>query len=90
VAIGMVLNELVTNAAKYAFPGERTGVVRVSFAKADGNWRLTVADDGVGLKSDKPGKGLGTRLIEAFARQAGGSISAGAGPGTTVILDLPA
>lgn len=90
VAVGMVVNELVTNAAKYAFPGGRTGVVRVRFEKAESGWRLTVSDDGVGMKADASRTGLGKRLIEAFARQAGGSISTGAGPGTTVILDLPA
>lgn len=90
VAVGMVVNELVTNAAKYAFPGGRTGVVRVRFEKAETGWRLTVSDDGVGTKPNAPKTGLGKRLIEAFARQAGGSISAGAGEGTTVILDLPA
>lgn len=89
VAIGMVLNELVTNAAKYAFPNGRSGAVKVTFARAGEGWRLTVADDGVGTREAKPGKGLGKRLVEAFARQAGGSISSGTGPGTTVILDLP-
>jgi two-component sensor histidine kinase len=90
VAVGMVVNELVTNAAKYAFPEGSAGVVKVSFAKAPGGWRLVVSDDGVGMVGVKAGKGLGKRIIEAFAQQAGGAISAGEGPGTTVILDLPA
>jgi two-component sensor histidine kinase len=90
VAVGMIVNELVTNAAKYAFPGERGGVVRVQFAKSSQGWRLTVSDDGIGMNDDKAGKGLGKRLIEAFAKQAGGTVSAGPGPGATIILDLPA
>lgn len=90
VALGMVVNELVTNAAKYAFPVGGAGLVKVDFSKVSEGWRLVVSDNGVGMRADTVGSGLGKRIIEAFAKQAGGSISTGAGPGVTVVLDLPA
>src|SRR3569623_2929621 len=94
VSIGLVLNELVTNAAKHAFEGRERGSIHVSWKRHDGGWRLTVADDGVGMP---PGKkpvrrdgGLGQRLIEAFAKQAGGTLSTKSDAGgTQVTMDLP-
>jgi two-component sensor histidine kinase len=90
VAIGLVVNELVTNAAKHAFAEGRTGSILVVFEPAGQGWRLTVSDDGKGLPSDyQTGRhGLGRGLVEAFARQAGGVLSIGGGPGATFVLDL--
>ena len=95
VSIGLVVNELVTNAAKHAFPGRDLGTIAVTFRnRRDGGWTLTVADDGVGMVGTKaPGAdhGLGSRLIEAFARQAAGTIAIDSGPaGTQVVMELAA
>ena len=95
VSIGLVINELVTNAAKHAFTGRDTGTIRVSWKrKAEGGWRLTVTDDGVGMPTSPQPKrtdgGLGQRLIEAFAKQAGGTLtSVSDSGGTHVTMDLP-
>ena len=95
VSIGLVINELVTNAAKHAFPRRDLGTIAVTFrAKQDG-WVVTVADDGVGMPeaiaAPGPDNGLGSRLIEAFARQAGGTITTESGAsGTRVMLELAA
>ena len=78
VAIGLYLNEAVSNAAKYAFPANRPGTLAVFFNNKDGKWRLTIEDDGVGedAVSHSPG-GLGSKLLHAFAAQAGASHHAG-------------
>jgi two-component sensor histidine kinase len=95
VSIGLVVNELVTNAAKHAFAGRETGTIRVSWKHLpEGGWRLTVADDGVGLPPGSRAKrkdgGLGQRLIEAFAKQAGGTLTTESDAnGTRVTMDLP-
>ena len=95
VSIGLVVNELVTNAAKHAFPRRDLGTIAVTFrAKQDG-WVVTVADDGVGMPeaiaAPGPDNGLGSRLIEAFARQAGGTITTESdATGTRVTLELTA
>lgn len=92
VSIGLVLNELVTNAAKHAFAGRDAGAIEVRFRATATGWQLNVRDDGCGLPKDmKGGPGLGQRLIDAFARQAGGTLFTESGPdGTTVTLTLGA
>ena len=90
VAIGLAVNELVTNAAKHAFTETTGGRIEVSFQPAGAGWRLMVRDDGKGLPPDFHDKrnGLGRGLVEAFARQAGGAISIVEGPGAIFVLDL--
>jgi two-component sensor histidine kinase len=73
VSLGVIVNELVSNACKYAYADGQAGEVRVRFqrateAKAD-RYRLEVEDDGCGLTDDAPrGTGLGSRLIAAMAQ----------------------
>jgi len=92
VSLGLILNELVTNAAKHAFEGRETGAIRVTFRAREGGWTLSVTDDGRGVPAGKSRKnGLGQRLVEAFANQAGGTIATESGPrGTTVKVELAA
>lgn len=74
LSIGLIANELVTNAFKYAFEGERPGHVHIEL-KEDGNdLLLGVEDNGVGRPSDVS-PGLGTRLVSVFAAQLGGRAS---------------
>lgn len=49
VAIGLVVNELATNAAKHAFAGRDAGTIRIHFAQLADGCRLTVSDDGIGM-----------------------------------------
>jgi two-component sensor histidine kinase len=67
--IGIVVNELVVNACKHAFP-DRSGCIRVT-ARRDGSRALiAVADDGRGMPgSARARRGLGTRLVEAFVKR---------------------
>jgi len=58
--MSLTANELVTNALKYAFPGERPGLVQVQFGKQGDGLCLSVADDGVGCMQESVG--LGTNL----------------------------
>jgi two-component sensor histidine kinase len=79
VSVGMLVTELVTNACKYAYPGE-AGEVRVTLrAQGGGRAILTVEDDGVGIAAkDAPkGTGLGTRIVQAMATNLGTSINYG-------------
>src|SRR5271155_4070677 len=90
IPIGLIVNELVTNAVKYAFPGEATGTVMVTLKRSPGELRLTVADDGIGLDPRRADSGLGGRLVNGFAQQLGGRVEWRSGnQGTTVHLILP-
>ena len=48
-AIALIINELVTNALKHAFPDDMTGTIRVEFRREEADYVLVVADDGVGI-----------------------------------------
>jgi two-component sensor histidine kinase len=90
IPIGLVVNELVTNAVKYAFPGEAKGTVRVTLKRAPGELRVTVADDGQGRDPRRADSGLGSRLVDGFAQQLGGQVERKSdSQGTTVHLILP-
>jgi two-component sensor histidine kinase len=67
--------EALTNAFKHAYPvGARGGVIRVSLAPIEnGKLRLAIEDDGLGVQGESDGNGIGTRLIQAFAQQIGGT-----------------
>ncbi len=93
VTIGLIVNELATNAVKHAFP-EGRGRIVLGFARRDGAAVLTVADDGIGLAAttgSNPASGKGSRFVEAFVRQVGGTLACATGKaGTTYTVRLPA
>jgi len=89
IAVGLVTNELVTNAIKHAFPDDRQGSIDVRFQRMETGWSLSISDDGIGLSPLQPKAGLGTSLVEEFARQAGGVLSLEGANGTIARLELP-
>jgi chemotaxis protein methyltransferase CheR len=90
IPIGLIVNELVTNAVKYGFPGEEKGTIMVTLKRLPGELRLTVADDGQGLDPRRADSGVGGRLVDAFAEKLGGQVERKSGrQGTTVQLILP-
>lgn len=72
LSVGLIVNELVTNAFKYAFDDTRSGRIVVELRRTDDQLRLTVTDNGKGGAKDEVA-GLGTRLVSVFAGQLGGS-----------------
>ncbi|MEH3146351.1 MAG: GAF domain-containing protein [Methylobacterium frigidaeris] len=95
IPLGLYVNELVTNAIKYAYPGG-SGAVRVEAERhQDGTLRLVVADDGVGMPAGFDvatfaSKSLGMRVVTRLARQLGGRLAVPATDrGAVFVLDLP-
>jgi two-component sensor histidine kinase len=91
ISIGLIVTELVINALKHAFPSDRSdGTVIVAYDLAEPNWRLMVADNGIGRpegRMDKTNPGLGTTIIEALAKQLGARVEVLMDPhGTTVSI----
>jgi two-component sensor histidine kinase len=72
LAAGVIVNELVTNAFKYAFTDKGVGHVRVNLTREPDGLVLSVADDGTGFTGERK-EGLGTRLVTLFADQLGGA-----------------
>lgn len=90
VPVGLILNELLTNALKYAFPGERGGTVTVSFARGGDLFELRVSDNGVGPDGEAK-TGVGGRVVRALAAQLGGSLdNVDRVPGLEVVVRFPA
>jgi two-component sensor histidine kinase len=93
IPIALIVNELVSNAFKHAYPDGRRGRLRVCAAIEDGAARVEVEDDGIGLGASAPRRGIGTDLVVALAAQIKGeaSFSTGrSGSGTLVAIGFPA
>jgi two-component sensor histidine kinase len=90
--LGLILNEVVANAFKHAFPEGRDGTIKVQLAATDdGRGRLLVEDDGVGFDPATPAKGIGQRLIKALTEQINGTseMTAGVNTGSRFELIFP-
>jgi two-component sensor histidine kinase len=85
VPIGFIINELVTNALKYAFPPPASGSIEVRLAPEDDLWVLEISDDGVGLSAAgglaETAGGLGAKLVRTFVAQIDGELSTVSGLG---------
>jgi PAS domain S-box-containing protein len=94
VQLALVVNELVTNAAKYSHPDGSPGTIRIRFRIDEaGNQELTVTDDGVGFPPGfTPTRSgtLGMKLLVALADGLDGRIEVGnGGPGARITMTLP-
>jgi two-component sensor histidine kinase len=89
VSLGLIVTELVINALKHAFPGDRHGKIKVGYQSRGADWTLTVSDDGVGMAGGAAvaTPGLGTSIVEALAHQLQAKIVVSdAHPGTNVSI----
>jgi two-component sensor histidine kinase len=75
VAIGIIVNELVMNAVKYAYP-DGAGPIHVELRAQGDDLELVIADEGVGLnaKSDPRSTGMGQRIVSAMAAKLDASV----------------
>lgn len=92
IPIGLILNELISNALKHAFPDGRSGHIRIEARSHDGRVDLAVTDDGVGVPEDldtRKSKSLGLQIVEILARQFGGSWELKREAGTVFRLSFP-
>ena len=88
--LALLLNELVRNALRHAFP-ERSGTIAIGLRRNAGAAILTVSDDGVGLAPPETRRaGFGTTLMQLLAQQLGGELLVeDAGPGVRATLRIP-
>jgi two-component sensor histidine kinase len=89
ISLGLIVTELVINALKHAFPGQRHGKIVVGYQSHGPNWTLSVSDDGVGMPLEPANAkaGLGTSIVEALAKQLRGHVQlANLKPGTKVSI----
>jgi two-component sensor histidine kinase len=89
--LSLIINELVTNAFKYAFRDKRAGQVTVTFLRARGYYRLVVEDNGIGMSKDIQSSGLGLHLLNGLSEAIKGTIEfSSTSAGTIVALKFGA
>ncbi|MCX2837683.1 tetratricopeptide repeat protein [Salinimicrobium sp. MT39] len=91
VPIGLIVNELLTNALKYAFPQDQRGVINISLEKdSNYNLKLEVRDNGIGKTAGvaPKGTGFGSQLIQLLTRQLNGKMQEYSDLGTRVAFDF--
>ena len=92
IPCALIINELVTNAIKYAFPQDQQGEIIVELKSADkGKVTLTIADNGVGLPADfnmNNSETLGMQIINALVKKLHGSLKIDTGKGTTFTMEF--
>ena len=93
IPCGLIVNELVTNAFKHAFPGERSGTIVVELSADNGQpVELIVSDDGIGLPAGLDvnlAESLGLRVVSGLARQIGGTLTVENQSGTAFRIQFP-
>ena len=89
IPCGLILNELISNALKHAFPNDRPGIIRIDLELREEQVRITVADDGVGVAEDfhhDTHGNLGLELVHTLVDQLDGAIERSGDRGVTYLL----
>lgn len=89
ISLGLIANELIANAIKYAFPQERSGAISLRLRRAEEGCIFEVADDGIGLHQGQPSAGTGTRLIRSLVAQLDGAVAWDGEAGMRVSITIP-
>jgi two-component system, sensor histidine kinase PdtaS len=89
VPLGLIVNELLTNTLKYAFPEGQQGKVEITLQKnGDGVLQLQVSDNGVGKSGQIKGTGFGGQLISLLTQQLNGTMQEEVKNGTRIFFDF--
>ena len=89
VPLGLIINELLTNTLKYAFPKGEKGIISIKLEKQPNNiLHLEVADNGVGKSGITLGTGFGGQLVSLLTSQLNGTMREENQNGTTIIFDF--
>jgi two-component sensor histidine kinase len=89
VTIGLMINELVTNAVRFAFAEDEPGTILVLFRRCETGLCLDVIDDGKGFRSEARSGSVGQRMLRALVQQLHGTVSWAGPPGTRVSVTFP-
>jgi len=91
VPLGLIVNELLTNALKYAFPDNRKGEIIIDLKKKDKKTlQLEISDNGIGKNEESilKGTGFGTQLITLLTQQLSGKMAEQSKDGTTISFEF--
>jgi len=83
VPLGLIINEIITNALKYAFKDMNNGEITIHINRLENNsYAMIIGDNGMGLTEEKDSKGIGTKIIQSFTKQLNGTLERIDKPGT--------
>ncbi|MGR3434034.1 MAG: sensor histidine kinase [Shimia sp.] len=85
IVVGLIVNELVTNALKHAYGDRREGCICIGLRSEGVGLELTVRDDGMGMAAPTDGTGIGTRIVDAFVQDLDGTRSTETGADGTCV-----
>lgn len=89
IPIGLILNELISNSFKHAFPDERTGSLIIGLKQKEKTLELTVKDDGVGTTKDvEKSDSFGMRMIRSLAMKLEAEVSYDFSSGSSAVLSI--
>ncbi|MBK8504857.1 MAG: sensor histidine kinase [Saprospiraceae bacterium] len=90
IPLGLILNELITNAIKYAFKPDKLGEISISLSKKRDALELVVTDNGIGMAADSFGsqQKMGYRLIQSFVQKLKGTYDISVDHGTKVAFSF--
>lgn len=89
IPCGLIINELLSNALKHAFPGEKRGEINISFTQSQGELVLVIADNGIGIPGQldiNKSASLGLQLVNTLINQLMGRMTIDRGTGTAFTL----
>jgi len=87
VPLGLIINEIITNALKHAFNDKNEGNITIKIIHLKNEkYEMIIGDDGMGLKEKKESKGIGKKLIQIFTKQLNGKLEQLEQPGTVFKL----
>jgi PAS domain S-box-containing protein len=92
VPCGLIVNEILSNALKHAFPDGRSGEIVVRLQQTNGSCVMTIRDSGIGLKPESesaPVRTLGLQLVRGLVQQIEGAVEVGRDGGTVFTITFP-
>jgi two-component sensor histidine kinase len=91
VPCGLIINELVTNSFRHAFPDEQRGIIEISVKKEKGKYELFISDNGIGMKTHidvNNAASFGLKLVNTLVKQLKGEIKMDHGKGTSFRINF--
>ncbi len=89
VPLGLIVNELITNSLKYAFPADRSGTLSINLTNPGNILLLEIEDDGVGYDEKKVRSGaFGRKLVQSLVKQLEGILTVKSNNGTHIRLEI--
>jgi len=92
ISLGLIVNELVSNSLKYAFPDNKKGTIRILVRKTAPNMLLELSDNGIGLPAEidyRNTNSLGLQLVNTLVEQLNGELQLVYNKGTKFRIDIP-